>query len=195
MIEDPRQTRTRAALGDALMRLLANAPLDSISVASLCREAGVHRTTFYGHAGGVEEFAVDYLTRDLDLVATVDSTAGPGIDFSRYRTALITLLQHVADERALYRPLLNSRWGGSLRAAIDGRLRERFLIALDVFRASNVIGIPDQRSETVAFLTGALVGMIASWAASDDEDAVAAADRVLALMPAWWPVEPEGDAD
>lgn len=177
------------------MRLLASSPLDSISVAALCREAGVHRTTFYGHAAGVEEFAVDFLTRDLDLVTAVESPSGPGIDLSRYRTALITLLQHVADERALYRPLLTSRWGGSLRAAIDGRLRERFLIALDVFRAANIVGIPDHRAETVAFLTGALVGMITSWAASDDDDVVAAADRVLALMPAWWPVEPEGDSD
>jgi len=191
VIEDPRQARTRAALSDALMRLLASSPLDSISVAALCREAGVHRTTFYGHAAGVEEFAVDFLTRDLDLVTAVESPSGPGIDLSRYRTALITLLAHVADERALYRPLLQSRWGGSLRAAIDGRLRERFLIALDVFRASNVVGVPDQRTEAVAFLTGALVGMIASWAASDDVDAVAAADRVLALMPAWWPIEPK----
>lgn len=191
MIEDPRQTRTRAALGDALIRLLASSPLDSISVAALCREAGVHRTTFYGHAAGVEEFAVDFLTRDLDVVATVDPSDGSGIDLSRYRTALVTLLEHVAAERALYRPLLRSRWGGSLRTAIDGRLRERFLLALDVFASTGLPGIPAARDETAAFLTGALVGVIDVWAASDDQDAEACADRVLALMPRWWPISPE----
>lgn len=191
MSEDPRQTRTRAALGDALMRLLASSPLDAISVAAICREAGVHRTTFYGHAGGVEEFAVDVLSRDLDVIAAVDPSDGSGIDMSRYRTALVTLLEHVAAERAVYRPLLRSRWGGSLRTAIDGRLRERFLLALDVFASTGVPGVPTERDESAAFFSGALVGVIDVWSSSDDQDAEACADRMLSLMPRWWPISSE----
>ena len=185
---DPRQERTRAALGDALLRMLENAPLDTITVASLCREAGVHRTTFYGHAQGVEEFAVDFLTRDLDAVATVDAASSPGSDLTPYRDALVTLLEHVVEERRLFRPLLRSRWAGALRAAIEARLRVRFLIALDVFAASGVPEIPSEREEVAAFLSGALVGMIDAWASSDDQDAGAAADRILSLMPRWWPL-------
>ncbi|MFJ4223451.1 TetR/AcrR family transcriptional regulator [Microbacterium sp. NPDC089695] len=192
MNDDPRHARTRTALGDALLRLLASAPLDAITVASLCREAGVHRTTFYGHAAGVEEFAVEFLTRDLDAVATVDPEQG-GIDLQRYRTALVTILEHVAAERTLYRSLLQSRWAGSLRAAIDARLRGRFILALDVFASTGAASVPARRDEVAAFLSGALVGAIDVWSAGEDTDARAGADRILALMPTWWPLQPDED--
>lgn len=190
MNDDPRHARTRTALGDALLRLLATAPLDAITVASLCREAGVHRTTFYGHATSVEEFAVEFLTRDLDSVATVDP-AQAGLDLQHYRTALVTILEHVAAERTLYRSLLQSRWSGALRAAIDARLRGRFLLALDVFATTGAAAVPDERDEVAAFLSGALVGAIDVWSGSDDTDAHAGADRILSLMPVWWPLHPD----
>lgn len=62
---DPRLLRA------ALVRLLADRPLAAVSVAELCREAGVHRTTFYKHAAGVDEFAVTMLTEEIDAIAAI----------------------------------------------------------------------------------------------------------------------------
>ncbi len=184
-MEDSRITRTRQSLTEALLRLLSNSSLETISVAALCQEAGVHRTTFYGHARSIEEFAVDVLTRDVNATAAVEIAGGDPI--SPYRRAMIALLQHVAQERVLYRTLLASPWGGALRFAIDESLRDRVRLALDVFAAHGT-PVPPHREEIVAFVTGALVGTLVLWAESDDDDAVAWAGRVQDLMPPWWPV-------
>ena len=186
MSVDPRQVRTRARLTTALLRLLEDGPLASISVARLCEAAGVHRTTFYKHANSIEAFAVDVVTRELDAVATViPSDTDP---LESYRRTMVDVLEHVAGERALYRPLLMSQWGGALRTAIDVRMQTRVRIALDVFVAQG-IAVPPNREEIIAFVSGALVGTITLWALSDDTDAEAWAARTQALMPAWWPVE------
>src|SRR5690606_29606021 len=75
MLEDPRRVRTREALRRALLGLLEDESLASISIAALCEAAGVHRTTFYKHASSIEEFAADVITRELDAIATIDTGA------------------------------------------------------------------------------------------------------------------------
>lgn len=192
MTEDPRQARTRQALSDALRRLLAARPLGEISVAALCREAGVHRTTFYGHAQGVEDLLVDLIGREIDQAATVDVPAEMALPdaAARYTGALGQLLDRVAAERPLFRSLLSSSSRGLLLAALERDLRVRVRLALDVFGVRDVTGTPaaPAREEAAAFVAGALVGFIDVWAHEDDSDSAAAARRVLGLMPAWWPL-------
>lgn len=190
MPDDPRRSRTRAALAAALLRRVAEAPLESISVSQLCRDAGVHRTTFYGHAQSVGEFAIDVVTQDLDEVATVVlPVAATAVEAARiYLDTLVVLLEHVARERPLVRPLLVSRTGASLREALLGRLTERVALALEAFSARGV-DVPGggARSEAAAAVAGMIVGFVGAWATTDDTDARAAAARLQALMPPWWP--------
>src|SRR5690348_10183957 len=108
MQSDPRQIRTRQALAAALVRLLARQQLDTISVAELCREAGVHRTTFYGHAESVREFALAEFSRDIDRIAEVDvepAAEQPAEVADRYLGSMRRILDHVTEERAGYRTL------------------------------------------------------------------------------------------
>lgn len=49
MTEDPRALRSRALLHFAVRDLLLTEGMAGLSVASLCRRAGLHRTTFYQH--------------------------------------------------------------------------------------------------------------------------------------------------
>lgn len=184
--EDPRQVRTRAALTNALFRLLREGSLSSISVSALCEAAGVHRTTFYKHASSIEAFAVDVIIRALDTVVTVDTVQVAPLE--AYREAMVDTLTHIADERPLYRPLLASRWAGALRGAIHERMQHRVSVALDVFAEQVGVAVPDHRDEIVAFVSGALVGTIVHWALSDDTDSEGWAARVQALMPPWWPI-------
>ncbi|WP_439591127.1 TetR/AcrR family transcriptional regulator [Microbacterium sp.] len=193
MAEDPRTTRTRQALRDALRTLLATHSLDDVSVSLLCREAGVHRTTFYAHAPGARQFAVTEFTADLDRIATVDVDAEeetPDRVARRYLASLRALLDHLVDDRTVYRALLTSDSRGSFRAALEGRLRARAEQAIDVFADQGVVSVPDDprgRAEAAAFIAGALVGVIDVWTLSDDTDATAAGSRIAALMPPWWP--------
>ncbi len=64
-LTDPRGRRSRAALHWALLRLLEDTQLSDVTVAALCRQAGLHRTTFYKHYAGLEDCAAAALT---DLV-------------------------------------------------------------------------------------------------------------------------------
>ncbi|WP_300267738.1 TetR/AcrR family transcriptional regulator [Microbacterium sp.] len=193
MIEDPRQRRTRELLGAALARLLQNAPLDDISVAALCREAGVHRTTFYAHADSVHDFALAEFSRSIDRLSEVTVEPGessPAHVAARYSASLRQVLQHVVDDRDAYRALFGSSTRGVFRGVLDARLRERARLAIEVWVREGVAGAPREESavtEAGAFIAGALTGAIEVWAHSDDEDADAAAARLSRLMPRWWP--------
>lgn len=190
---DPRQVRTRHALAAALARLLESTPLDEITVAQLCREAGVHRTTFYGHFDSVAEFALTEFSRGIDEIAEVAIEAAAETSAKvaeRYLASMRAILDLVAAERAGYRTLFGSATAGVFRAALDARLRRRARIALDVWRAQNVPGAPRTDAaveQAAAYIAGGLVGAIEIWAMSDETDASAAAARISTLMPGWWP--------
>ncbi len=47
--EDYRKHNTRKALFDTVFRLLENEQIDKLSVVDICKEANIHRTTFYSH--------------------------------------------------------------------------------------------------------------------------------------------------
>jgi AcrR family transcriptional regulator len=198
--EDPRQTRTRAALRAALVRLLARSSLADISVAELCREAQVHRTTFYGHADGVDSFAVDLVTRDIDEASTVQivpEDESPEGTAARYLRSLGETLRLVAAERSVYRGLMGSGLRSAVRTGIEQRLRHHATVALEVFASQHVAGVPSdehERAEAAAFIAGALSAVIETWALGDETDADAAGRRILHLMPRWWPV-PTGSGD
>lgn len=46
---DVRSRFTQSTIKKSLLKLLNNAPLKSITVSELCREAGITRGTFYNH--------------------------------------------------------------------------------------------------------------------------------------------------
>lgn len=192
MSEDPRQTRTREALGAALVRLLATEPLSRVSVASLCREAGVHRTTFYGHADGVESFAISWFTRDLDELSAVAPVSDTPRDVAgEYLRALQDILGRIAADRSIFRAMFAPSTRGAFRAALEERFRSRAALALQVLDAHGTAGLPESaqaREEAAAFIAGALVGVVEVWTREDDDDAGAASRRVLSLMPRWWPL-------
>jgi AcrR family transcriptional regulator len=193
MKEDPRQRRTREALGAALARLLETRRLDDVAVAELCREAGVHRSTFYAHADSVHDFALAEFSRSIDKltdVAVEPTSESAAHVAGRYLDSLRQVFEHVSEERPSYRALFGSSTRGVFRSALDDRMRVRAHRALAIWAGQRVPGAPADeaaRTEAAAFIAGALVGVIETWAESDDRDAEGAAARVMTLMPRWWP--------
>lgn len=186
MTQDPRQVRTKEKLTHALVRLLERNPLATVSVVDLCKEAGVHRTTFYGHASTVEEFSVGIVTQVIDEASTVDPNAVDPLE--AYRLAAIELFERVIQERTLVRAILGSAWAGTLRHALDARMQHRVRISLDVFAQRAHTPVPEHRELVVAFISGGVVGAIIEWVQSDETDVETWATRMQQLMPAWWPV-------
>ncbi|WP_033543038.1 TetR/AcrR family transcriptional regulator [Planococcus sp. CAU13] len=60
MKTDLRVSKTKEALREALLNLLKQKSLNSISVTELCQAAKVNRGTFYAHYGQVENLFEDY---------------------------------------------------------------------------------------------------------------------------------------
>ncbi|MFJ6678482.1 TetR/AcrR family transcriptional regulator [Microbacterium sp. NPDC091382] len=194
MTVDPRQARTSAALRAALVRLLSAQPLESITVSQLCREAGVHRTTFYKHADRVDAFAVGILAEEIDRLATVDDDVSSGERAARaYHSATRRLMAALVEHRDIYRALFASSAAGALNAALRHRIRERARIALDDVAAAGVMGAPRgerDQEEAAAYLAGGIAGLLEEWIHEDDIDVDAAEGRLFRLMPAWWPGVP-----
>ena len=106
---DLRQRKTRKLLVEALARLLEERPFQELSVTDICRQAMVHRTTFYAHFTDKQEL-LHYLLESLEreCVATClpqDPERGPR---EYLLTAARNVFQFFGQHRALYRACLNS---------------------------------------------------------------------------------------
>src|SRR5581483_5295246 len=95
-----RKERTRFALGNALMELIAERGFDSITVQDVLDRAGVGRSTFYVHYDGKE----DLLASDVDRFWSYFADAIPRESSDRV-VPVRELLQHVADTRDFQRGL------------------------------------------------------------------------------------------
>ena len=59
-LTESRRTRyTRRAMQDALIDLMRERPLGSITIKALCEQADVNRSTFYAHYDSIEELLHD----------------------------------------------------------------------------------------------------------------------------------------
>lgn len=187
---DPRASRTLTLLTDALLRLVREGGFDQISVSELCREAGVHRTTFYGHYASVEAFAGDVFTRVIDQIATVSpdlvDAQGPDDLAVLYRDTLAELLRHIASLRYTYQRVVASPIGPSFRTALAQALRRRVQAMLAYWQDH---GIADRLDidQTAAFISGAFTGSLMEWVVSNSEDVDGTTAAILDLLPPWWP--------
>lgn len=105
MTSDRRVKYTKAALEEALLDLMAEKPIDRISVKELCDKADVNRSTFYAHYGSPQEL--------------LDSITGALInEFTAIKDSYTTVEEMIRDSIAklnqnakLFRALFNTREG------------------------------------------------------------------------------------
>lgn len=64
-LTESRRTRyTRRAMQDALIDLMRERPLGSITIKTLCEQADVNRSTFYAHYDSIEDAATRHRGRN-----------------------------------------------------------------------------------------------------------------------------------
>jgi AcrR family transcriptional regulator len=175
-----------------LRELLTREELTDIGVAELCREAGVHRTTFYGHYAHVGDVAADMYANWIDHAAEVaPADADDMAALARlYRDATASVLESVLDERPTLRGLLTSEFSLSFRRRLFAMFRERCAEAIERFREN---GLEQEFDEELAssFVSGGIVGAVFLWVFSDDTDVDGFIGGIYDHMPPWWP-RPEG---
>ena len=72
---DKRTLITKTAIKDGMLELLGKTPFNYVTVAALCREAGVGRATFYTHYTGLTE-VLDELADDAISTTTRSKAKG-----------------------------------------------------------------------------------------------------------------------
>ena len=132
-LTESRRTRyTRLAMQDALVELLQDQPLGSITVKALCERADVNRSTFYAHYTSIEDLLHDiedetmaWVTAALDqLLAQPDSA---GIEHVIER-----ICQYIADNRKHLQVLMSPKADIGFQQQLLGLIYSRQTVAESV---------------------------------------------------------------
>jgi len=163
---DPRTARSHARLRDALLELTLEHGWDGVSVQQVCARAGVGRSTFYSHFADREELLLAAFRRE-HIVPRRARRSEP--------LAFVgPLIEHVADQRALY----NALRGSSCEAAVNLRFSEVVAELLDAdLAAYTTSGVP--RTAAVRYLTGAFCETLTYWLKQRDAGSGDEVERIL----------------
>ena len=186
-----RAERTVAALSKALFDFLAEHNLSELNVSELCRMAGIHRTTFYGHYQGIEEFAAAVYAQTLDRLLGDSFLAGPasataGSFSAECLEAQIRVQQRILEDRHVYRSLFTGGGTGAFRHAVEENAVRRTRVGFGVLRQLGVAEA-DPDGPGVAYVAAGYAAWVEKWALSDSEDAEGWARNMLQYLPVWWP--------
>lgn len=170
---DRRVQRTRSALREALMALMAERGWDAIDVQVLCDRADIGRSTFYQHYANKEELLMQNFAGLRDALLAHASTRG-----DRTPLAFVPpLLAHVHEFQAVFRALVGRRSGHYVR----DRFQE---LLIDLVKA----GLPRRTSPAwqadahAHYLAGALFELLVWWLGSNRPHSP---EEVQALFDRW----------
>jgi AcrR family transcriptional regulator len=176
---DPRAARLRGRLRDAALTLVAQRPVDELTVADLVNRAGVSRQAFYQHFGDRDDAIATAFT--AAFAAATDDLHGDG------RTRILRLFDFAADHRAMYRNVVGSAVSQRVVSAFRAELLPACADIAD--EAAPALGpVAALSSESVSrFLVGGFVEVLRSWMEDPDSDdlrtrVTAALDTVYALL-------------
>lgn len=122
-----RKQRTRKALLDAALRLLADRGLASLSLREVTKEAGVVPTAFYRHFTSMDDLGVALVEEAMHtLRGMLRAARGDAASYSGIiRASVTTLHRHVRANTEHFRFLVRQRYGGAgpVRDAVATELR------------------------------------------------------------------------
>ncbi|QLD10313.1 TetR/AcrR family transcriptional regulator [Microbacterium oleivorans] len=179
---DPRSIRSRTALRGAVLELAAGKPIGVVSVAEVCRVAGVTRDTFYRHADAPVTLLAEALGAELaDMlrrVSELESLSG----------AEALLLEHVRSRGDVYRGALAPSLAAPVRANLEGAVAKGLAAWLVRHPEAEPSGLrePAAREIAIAYAAGGTVAAIEVWLRSGAEDVAWATRAILAASPEWW---------
>ena len=171
-------------------------PLDELTVAEVCRRAGVGRPSFYTHFGSIAELVAEMLTVEFDdrlPIPDVELVPTEVIEPALIEN-LATALELVARDRDLYRAAFASASSGVLRRDLENAIGSRVRNIIAIWQERGVIGQLDL-VVAVPFATGGITRALEAWAFDDDDDALGRAKAIRDQMPRWWPFPDEASVD
>ena len=101
---DRRVARTKRLLAQALLELVNEQPFEAITIRDITDRADIGYATFFRHYNGKDDLMLEMFTQ---VVADLESRNETRIDHSFEREGYL-YFKHIADNRALYRSILDS---------------------------------------------------------------------------------------
>ena len=99
-LTESRRTRyTRKAMQDALIDLMRERPLGSITIKALCEQADVNRSTFYAHYDSIEELLHDIEDETMAWVTTALDQLLMQPDAAGVEHVIEHICRYIADNR------------------------------------------------------------------------------------------------
>lgn len=99
-LTESRRTRyTRRAMQDALIDLMRERPLGSITIKALCEQADVNRSTFYAHYDSIEELLHDIEDETMAWVTTALDQLLMQPDAAGVEHVIEHICRYIADNR------------------------------------------------------------------------------------------------
>lgn len=151
---DRRTQRTRRALRDAFLALMEERGWDGINVQHICERADVGRSTFYMHYRNKEQLLAGGFS---DLSALLRGQASPDLPLA----FLTGLIEHVDEQKKLFRSLIGRR-GGQI---VQARFRDMLLKLIEDDLARRMRS-GWQRKAAAHYLAGALLECLIWWVES-----------------------------
>lgn len=158
---DLRVIKTKKALHQALLALLKNNALESISVSTLCREATVNRGTFYLHykdIGALFDEHLHDLLKDLEESYFEPYRHVPLLNPSRLDPSTIRIFHHVKKYQPFYEIVFDKKSSLSYYYSLLMKIKS----LMKDYSLSDQTGDWDV-SLLVSYQANAIMGMLIQW--------------------------------
>lgn len=166
---DPRVTRTRRMLQEALWEIARERPLAEVTIAEIADRADVNRSTFYQHYSDKETLLADALDAQAAAagadLGSVDAALSPGAG-SAPPELILLYTRHVHEHLALYREALGEHGSPIAVARLRQRLTAVTMSGFERYGQSEAdLGMPAEIA--AASIAGSLLGMLTAWLDSE----------------------------
>jgi AcrR family transcriptional regulator len=153
---DRRSQRTRQALGDALLELMAEKGYETLSIKDIIERANVGRSTFYAHYADKEDLFVSQMAH---MVERLDQETPQNVSGTNPYFPSLGLFQHFGEQWKLYKIL---SWKGGtdlltrhLQKSISEQIEQNLVAGGWKFEAPIPL--------VANFLTGSFLSMLKWW--------------------------------
>lgn len=186
-----RKERTRRALLDAALGLLADRGFAGLSLREVAKQAGVVPTAFYRHFASMDELGVTLVEETMRALRTMirDARAAPGGSTGIIRASVQTLADDVRKHEEHYWFLMRERYGGTgaIRRTIGMELRLLSgELAVDLARFDGLRTWPTEDLRMLAeLIVSAMLGTVLELLEAKPEadgEIVAMAEKKLRLI-------------
>lgn len=161
---DRRVVRTRELLHHALMSLILEKGYEEVSVADICDNANVGRSTFYAHftcKDDLRRHGVDHVRRSI-IDQHREAVAAHGDRHERTFAFSLIMFEHARDHLDRYRALIGSDGGSVVLATIRQTLSDLVRDELAA-GADKESGEAIPRELVVQYVVGAFMDVLTWW--------------------------------